>query len=90
MKSSQAAKQARSPYLCWEINKTKLPPDPEIAYFWDGPSPPRDPPEKVGGFAPHLFRRVFGRGKAVWTPEINDFWVGWVFSLVFQIILTGV
>ncbi len=66
--------------MIWDINEKASPPDPEIVHFWgpNGPSPPQNPSEKIGGF-PHLFPWVWG-GEGP-TLKIHDFRVqgeGWM------------
>ncbi len=67
-----------STLLLWQLERNKPPPDPALADFGgpNGRSPHKQKtPEKMGGFAPRFFRWPFGRERAAWTPQIDDFWV---------------
>ncbi len=65
------------PCIVWEINKQTIHPDSETDDLAGPtpPTPPKNPSERGGGFAPFLFRWLLGRGGAVWTPHIDDFLV---------------
>ncbi len=47
-------------YRVWEIRIKHFPPGPEQRRFWVSKRPLQSPPEKLGGFAPHLFRCLVG------------------------------
>ncbi len=64
--------------------KEPSPPDFEIVDFGgpSGPSPPKNPPEKEGGVASIFSGGFWGRGGAVWIPNIDGRIWGEVFDIL--------